>query len=192
MTPVRYCGESYFSSVCVQQNGLVEIIGCESHTCEKLDYNNTQDKSVIVIFTSGDVATQSGNTVTFRSNVRHLWGPYITFVTNLRLLSVLRHPKTSQVCRKWCMAAKLHLVASIPTPTPVTTTPTTHTHALAHKRQNNIASQYHVIHIMMTSSNGNIFRVTGHLCGEFTGLRWIPRTKASDAERWCFLWSASE
>ena len=36
--------------------------------------------------------------------------------------------------------------------------------------------------IMMTSSNGNIFRVTGHLCGEFTGLRWIPRTKASDAE----------
>ena len=24
---------------------------------------------------------------------------------------------------------------------------------------------------MMTSSNGNIFRVTGHLCGEFTGIR---------------------
>ena len=46
--------------------------------------------------------------------------------------------------------------------------------------------------VMMTSSNGNIFRVTGHLCGEFTGPRWIPRTKASDAELWCFLWSASE
>ena len=45
---------------------------------------------------------------------------------------------------------------------------------------------------MMTSSNGNIFRVTGHLCGEFTGRRWIPRTKASDAELWCFLWSAPE
>ena len=28
----------------------------------------------------------------------------------------------------------------------------------------------------MTSSNGNIFRVTGHLCGEFTGHRWIPHT----------------
>ena len=28
--------------------------------------------------------------------------------------------------------------------------------------------------IMMTSPNGNIFRVTGHLCGEFTGPRWIP------------------
>ena len=39
----------------------------------------------------------------------------------------------------------------------------------------------------MTSSNGNIFRVTGHLCGEFTGHRWIPRTKASDAELWYFF-----
>ena len=29
----------------------------------------------------------------------------------------------------------------------------------------------------MTSSNGNIFRVTGHLYGEFTGHRWIFRTK---------------
>ena len=46
--------------------------------------------------------------------------------------------------------------------------------------------------IMMTSSNGNIFRVTGHLCGEFTGPRWLLRTKASDAELWCFLWSASK
>ena len=46
--------------------------------------------------------------------------------------------------------------------------------------------------LMMTSSNGNIFRVTGHLWGEFTGPRWIPRTKVSDAELWCFLWSASE
>ena len=35
---------------------------------------------------------------------------------------------------------------------------------------------------MMTSSNENIFRVTGPLYGEFTGHRWIPRTKASDAE----------
>ena len=47
----------------------------------------------------------------------------------------------------------------------------------------------HVYH-MMTSSNGNIFCVTGLLCGEFTGHRWIPLTKAGDAELWCFLWSA--
>ena len=45
---------------------------------------------------------------------------------------------------------------------------------------------------MMTSSNGNIFRVTGLLCGGFTGDRWIPRAKASDAWLWCFLWSAPE
>ena len=30
---------------------------------------------------------------------------------------------------------------------------------------------------MMTSSNGNIFCVTGLLCGEFTGHRWIPPHK---------------
>ena len=37
--------------------------------------------------------------------------------------------------------------------------------------------------IMMTSSNGNIFRVTGPLCGDFSGRQWIPLTKTSDAER---------
>ena len=40
---------------------------------------------------------------------------------------------------------------------------------------------------MMTSSNGNIFRVTGHLCGEFTGPLWVPRTKACDTELWYFF-----
>ena len=45
---------------------------------------------------------------------------------------------------------------------------------------------------IMTSSNGNISRLTGPLCGEFTSHRWIPLTKASDAERWCFLWSVPE
>ena len=49
-----------------------------------------------------------------------------------------------------------------------------------------------LLQIMMTSSNGYIFRVTCPLCGEFTGDRWIPSTKASDAELWCFLWSLSE
>ena len=43
---------------------------------------------------------------------------------------------------------------------------------------------------MMKSSNGNIFRVTGPLCGEFTGHRRFPLVKARDAELWCFLWSA--
>ena len=44
-----------------------------------------------------------------------------------------------------------------------------------------------IFYHMITSSNGNIFRSTGLLCGEFTGDRWIPLTKANDAELWCFF-----
>ena len=40
--------------------------------------------------------------------------------------------------------------------------------------------------------NGSNFRGTGPLCGEFTGPRWIPLKKASDAELWCFLWYVPE
>ena len=29
-------------------------------------------------------------------------------------------------------------------------------------------------------------------CGEFTGHQWIPLTQTSEAELWCFLWSAPE
>ena len=47
---------------------------------------------------------------------------------------------------------------------------------------NSNSCEYALSVVMMTSSNGNIFRVTGHLCGEFTGPRSIPRTKASDPE----------
>ena len=42
------------------------------------------------------------------------------------------------------------------------------------------------MHICMIWWRHNIFRVTGRLCGAFTGHRWIHRTKASDAELWCF------
>ena len=35
-----------------------------------------------------------------------------------------------------------------------------------------------------------IFSVTDHLWRESTGRLWIPLTKASGAELWCFLWSA--
>ena len=45
---------------------------------------------------------------------------------------------------------------------------------------------------MTTSSNGNILRVTDPLCGKFTGHRWIPLTKASDAELWYFFLFAPE
>ena len=46
-------------------------------------------------------------------------------------------------------------------------------------------------HIMNTSSNGNILRVTDPFCGEFTGHRSILLTNASDAELF-FLWYAPE
>ena len=46
--------------------------------------------------------------------------------------------------------------------------------------------------LMMTSSNRNIFRVIGPLWGEPSVTGGFPLTKASDAELWCFLWSASE
>ena len=40
---------------------------------------------------------------------------------------------------------------------------------------------------VMTSSNGNIFRVYWPFVRGIHRSRWIPRTKASDTELWCFL-----
>ena len=37
-----------------------------------------------------------------------------------------------------------------------------------------------------------IFCITSPLHGEFTGHWWIPLTKASDTEHWCFPWSAPD
>ena len=45
---------------------------------------------------------------------------------------------------------------------------------------------------MITSSNGNIFRVNGPLWEESNGNQWIPLTKVSDAELWSFLWPTPE
>ena len=47
-------------------------------------------------------------------------------------------------------------------------------------------------HFMMTSSNGNIFRVIGPFVRGIHQSPVIPLTKASDAELWCFLWSMPE
>ena len=59
------------------------------------------------------------------------------------------------------------------------------TGSLTNKAADNLATQEpgH----MVTLWNGNIFGVTPFVRGIH---RWIPRTKASDAELWCFLWSA--
>ena len=45
---------------------------------------------------------------------------------------------------------------------------------------------------MMTSSNGNSFRATGHLCGEFPVTSEFPSPKTSDDDFLYFLWSAPE
>ena len=44
----------------------------------------------------------------------------------------------------------------------------------------------------MTSSNVHFLCYWTFVRGIDTGHRWIPRTKTSDAELWCFLWSAPE
>ena len=66
--------------------------------------------------------------------------------------------------------------------------PTVATQSLCQRFNDTMAE----IKIIMTSSNGNILRVTGPLCAAFTGHRWIPLTKVSDAELSCFIWSAPE
>ena len=83
-----------------------------------------------------------------------------------------------RICRLCCIETLVHAVKKC---TVVCSAPTYYLIIT------NVCSQF-----MMTSSNGNIFRVTGPLCEEFTGHRWIPHTKVSDAELWCFLSSASE
>ena len=56
------------------------------------------------------------------------------------------------------------------------------------QEQEDSEAAYTPIFHMMTSSDGNIIRVTGALLAlcAFSGHRWIPLTKASDAELWFF------
>ena len=51
---------------------------------------------------------------------------------------------------------------------------------------NNICKWFKWTHNELWHDNPNIFRVTGPLCWEFTGHRWIPLTTASDAELFMF------
>ena len=53
-----------------------------------------------------------------------------------------------------------------------------------------VTAENFVYNKTMTSSDGSIFGVTGPFWGESTSHRWMPLTKVSDAELWCFLWSA--
>ena len=60
------------------------------------------------------------------------------------------------------------------------------------KMSSGLASMCQNTSSMKTSSNENIFRITGPLWGESTGHRWITLTKASDAVLWCYLWCLPE
>ena len=58
-----------------------------------------------------------------------------------------------------------------------------------HNMRISLKAMLFVLTSMMTSSNGNIFRVTGHLCGEFTGpgefpAQW-PVTRSLDVSLIC-------
>ena len=86
---------------------------------------------------------------------------------------------------RWMNSNCLHLNALI-----VSTSYQWDAHLWRHWLDYDVKCSYH--RTPKLSSNGNIFRVPGSLCGEITGHRWIPLTKASDAELWCFLWSARE
>ena len=61
-------------------------------------------------------------------------------------------------------------------------------HQREYKRKSSAGLDAANLWLMMTSTNWNIFCVTGTLCGEFTGHPWIPLTKASDAKLWCFFY----
>ena len=56
------------------------------------------------------------------------------------------------------------------------------------KKMQSISRKPNISHFVAKTSKRSIFRITGLLWGESTGYRWIPFTKASDAELWCFLW----
>ena len=62
-------------------------------------------------------------------------------------------------------------------------------HNQARQTTNRVYGDEDALYTMMTSSNGNIFRVTGPLYGKLIGHQWIPLTKASDD---VLFWSAPE
>ena len=67
-----------------------------------------------------------------------------------------------------------YMIARVPVEQPSSNTTWGCTEECYHNKNN-------TNHNAMTSSNGNFFNVTDPLCGVFTGHRWIPLTKASDA-----------
>ena len=129
------------------------------------------------------VRLNSSNSITYTSH-RYI---YTSFV--VQYCSIIQLTKSSYILRYFLVSPwsnKLHwqtkcFVCTQPMRADITVWCCLSSDGLIHKM---------IPTFMMTPSNGNIFRVDGPLCGELTGHRWIPRTKASDGEPWCFHWSA--
>ena len=134
------------------------------------------------------IDTYMGQKVNFETRKQ----PHYSFIRDKYRLAILRRIEClidgllcTDISRKYCFKSCVGCRTDI----------FTALHLIAHR-----ISLYHKYGIpvfempwfIMTSSNGNIFRVTGPLWGESTGDRWIPLTKASDVELWCFLWSVPE
>ena len=117
-------------------------------------------------------ASVNKTTVSFDNGLSHILSIHLTFLSKIfmdihkwssDLYSWKPHAWKNNLLH-WSMGQTLYMCAVYP-------------QQMAHC----VAYNY-----MMASSNGNIFRFTGPLCGEFTGQRWIPLTKASDTQ-FCVL-----
>ena len=105
---------------------------------------------------------------TFEPNERTHWSNLNSVHTTLRVIKYIR---VSWVC-VLSLSAKFHC-----------------------SRRRFKLSKLSIVHIlvcMMTSSNAKHFPRYWQFVQGIHRSQWIPRTRASDAELWCFLWSAPE
>ena len=126
-----------------------------------------------------------------QGNVREKWGNFVRahgwtpcVSLNLRKMDSIHHTElllAPGTYNPWFMGSCWHFM---------------HTYTIATFGPYPEASEAPLVEsrlkLMMTSSNGIIFHVTGPLWGESIGHWWIPLTKASNAELWCFLWCVPE
>ena len=91
------------------------------------------------------------------------------------------HPSATRNSSRWCLHTETNGIAPRTDMICVLTITRIHNWYHLSTAAKGVCKYGTFVPNMMTSSNGNIFRVTGHLRGEFTP-RWIPRTKASDEE----------
>ena len=117
----------------------------------------------------------------------------LTFGEDLMFyLSVCSRMDTSHEICSWFVHEYLHTIVPVPVNQPMSYGYVNDMDPLSSSKtmQTNPCAYMFECSVMMTSPNEKIVRVTDLLCREFIGPRWIPLTKACDAEIWCFIWSA--